>query len=239
MIYPRAYWLKGDGDIPNRGYAKAEMRYGGTATTGLTAWISKDAPTLIAVHGNATDAVTMSYSLEAWRRAGWNVVLPEYPGYGADGLDPDERNMTDSVKASWEWAKARGATPSRTVLLANSIGTGPALAASTTIEPEVIAIVSGFTDFIHVIQHHVAVPEIALRDRWEETDILKSTRSRILVWHGRKDTVIPFTMGKKVAAAAGTGLTALPGGHEIFWNGGLQDDVLRQVTEVMAEESPR
>lgn len=239
IVYPRAYWLKGNGDVPNRGYVETGMRYGGTTTTGLTAWVSKDAPTLIAVHGNATDAKTMSYSLEAWRRAGWNVVLPEYPGYGGDGVDPDERNMTDSVDAAWKWAQAKGAEPSRTAMLMNSIGTGPGLEASGRIRPKVIAIVSGFPSFVDVVRNQVRlIPRIALNDKWEVAHILESTGSKVLVWHGRRDAVIPFALGEKVAAAAGTGVIAMPGGHEIFWNGDLQDDVVRKVTKAMAEKTP-
>jgi dienelactone hydrolase len=197
---------------------------------------SEDAPVLIVLHGNAADPFSMTSTASPWTRAGWTVIVPEFPGYADSPGSPTEAGIRAAALGSWDWATRHGASPSRIVVLGNSIGSGAAISLAAGRKPAMLMIVSGMASLGDVIRNQVPfVPDALVWDLWSNVPDMRRVRSKVMVWHGTKDTLVPHSQGALLAKAANVALRDRDAGHELFWDSGLQDEMLATAGRVVGE----
>jgi hypothetical protein len=177
-------------------------------------------------HGNAVRMSDMAAVADPWVREGWNVVLADYPGYDGDAGRPSEASMVASGEAAWSWARSHGADPSSTVIVANSLGSGPGAALARSAGPRGLLLVSGFDDLADVVRERVPfLPSLLVFDRYRNAEAIGDLPGWTAVWHARDDAVIGYDQGAALARAAGVSVRQMPGGHDIFWKPELQDQL--------------
>jgi len=229
IVYPIAYLH--DREAP---FLPAGWKEIGTGREGedLRAYIhhdpSPEAPVLVVLHGNAATPFSIASTAAPWTRAGWTVVVPEYPGYADAPGTPDEKGIISSAIASWDHVVREGAPPERVVVLGNSIGTGPAVALAAARRPAMLMIVSGPSSMSGLMREKIPLlPDALVWDDWENQRRLSGVRAPVRIWHGRKDAVIPYEHGMRLARTAGTSVAGRDAGHELFWSNDLQEEMLR------------
>lgn len=197
------------------------------------------APVAIVLHGNAADPFSMASTASPFVRAGWTVIVPEFPGYADSPGYPDQKGMSASARGAWDHATASGIRPGRIVVIGNSIGSGPAIALAAVERPAGLLIVSGLSSMGRVVRHHLPIiPDLLVMDKWDNGTVIGDVEAPVVVWHGTRDTLIPFEEGRRLASAAGAPLRTAPLGHELFWESSLQDDLLRHATRMIAHRAP-
>ncbi len=229
VVYPGGYLH--DRDTPFLPIGWKEIRTG-TPGRDLRAYehpgSGSSPPVLIVMHGNAADPFSMASTAAPWTRAGWRVVVPEYPGYADAPGSPDEAGIIASAEASWNHVVRSGTPPRRIVVLGNSIGAGPAIALAGSVDPAMLMIVSGPATMRGLMQEKVPpLPSFLVKDAWENDERIRKVESPVRIWHGRKDTLIPYDHGVRLARTAGTIVSGRDAGHELFWSNRLQEEMLR------------
>ena len=169
-------------------------------------------PTLLYFYGNG---MCLSYSrgeFERFRRLGLNVLIPEYVGYGMSGGSPSERGCQATADAAYEYLVAtRGIKPDGIVVGGWSLGGAVAVDLASRRPAAGLIMFSSFTsgvDMAHRIAPFLPV-SLLLRHRFDNLGKIKRITCPILIGHGRRDSIVPFEMGKRLAAAAKAPVTTL------------------------------
>jgi len=186
---------------------------------------------LLVCHGNAGNVShRLDRALLLQSRLKLDVLLFDYRGYGASEGSPYEEGTYRDARAAYRWLVARGIGPERVVLFGESLGSAVALQVAVEVEARALVLESPFA----------SIPEMAravypflpvwpfVRTRYDNVAKVGRLRMPLLVLHGDRDEVVPFTQGRRVFDAAPEPKTffAIPGashndtylvGGEAYW----------------------
>lgn len=176
------------------------------------AWIVRALPTgstprglVVFTHGNAELIDHALHEAEQWTQRGYDVLLPEYRGYGRTPGTPGEARIVADVLAHLDAElAANGARP--LVLHGRSLGTGVAaqVAArvverdgerdgSTEAPTPIAALIleSPFTSIASFAAGYGA-PAFIVRNPFRTDHVLPELACPILILHAREDEVVPI-----------------------------------------------
>lgn len=199
--------------------------------------------TAVYFHGNAGHLGDRGTVAAALSNLGFDVLLPDYRGYGASPGKASEEGLYADARAAYRWlVEDRGADPSRLVVVGNSLGS--AVAAELAIDrPVAGAVLLGpFTDIAAIARHRLSwLPEWYLDWRSPRFDT-RERAARIevpaLVGVGAEDRVIPPGQSREVyeALAGPRRWVELPGaGHnDIFSQPALWQELHRFTEEILS-----
>ncbi|HSH49246.1 MAG TPA: alpha/beta hydrolase [Halomonas sp.] len=171
------------------------------------------APAVIFAHGNAELIDELAKQFDALRKAGLHVLLVEYPGYGRSTGSPSEANLTAVFTEAYDWLAARSDVDAgRIVGMGRSLGGGAITALSRRRELAAIVLQSAFTS-VPAMARSYAVPGWLVRDPFDNESALRAYDGPVLLAHGRRDEMIPFRHGQRLAETADAELLAWECGH--------------------------
>lgn len=152
-------------------------------------------------HGNY-ETIENGYALmQPLAARGIAVLQFEYPGYGgADGA-PDPDAIREAADATWDWLAQRPEVdPARMVAMGYSVGGGPAADLTQRRNVRALVLLSTFTSIADMAWRH-ALPPFLARFPYDNVARLREFRGPVFIGHGRRDNVIPFALGQRLAAA--------------------------------------
>lgn len=156
---------------------------------------------LLVLHGNAGSALDRFAYLEALQPRGVEVVLLEYPGYGARPGRPSQQALTDAAVEAVDALAAEGAP---VWLLGESLGSGVA-AAATAQRPALVRgllLVTPFAELAAVARHHYPLlPGWLLLDRWAPLRDLAGWPGPAVLLLAGADEVVTRGEGERLFAA--------------------------------------
>lgn len=164
----------------------------------------------VCCHGNAATALHWLTTIQLIRTSGVGFLLVDYPGYGASTGYPTRSSIAESSEGAYQ-ALARHYQTStadmdkRLNILAFSIGTGVALDFAVKHPPQRIVLLAPFTSLLDMAKRTVGTPLCyVLRDRFDNAARLselaaQTSSSRVQLYHGQEDGVVPFSMGQSLA----------------------------------------
>ena len=169
-------------------------------------WPSQDSaepgPVVLYLHGNF-ESVENSFALiPALVRDGVSVLQMEYPGYaGADG-EPSFVQLTEAADLAYDWLANRADVDRRRiVVMGYSIGGGVAGELSRRRPLRALILLSTYTS-LEDIAHRYLLPGFLLRYPYDTLKRVSEFSGPVYVEHGRRDKIIPFFMGQRLAAAS-------------------------------------
>jgi fermentation-respiration switch protein FrsA (DUF1100 family) len=157
------------------------------------------APLLIFTHGNGEIVDYWTEEFDVAREWGIGVLLVEYPGYGRAPGSPSERSITESLAALYDWAAHDARIDAtRIVPWGRSLGGGAAVRLAVNRPIAGLILESTFTSVADFARGYLA-PSFLVRDPFDSRKTLASYRGRLLVMHGRNDTIVPIAHGRELA----------------------------------------
>lgn len=151
------------------------------------------------LHGNAGNLQSWFTDTEFYRRAGFDLAMPDYRGYGkSTGRIESEAQLHADVAAVWRDIAPRYAGK-RIVIYGRSLGTGLAAELATTVQPDLTVLVSPYASIVGLAREHYPwLPTLALRYPLRTDRAVERIRGPLWLVHGDRDEVIPFAESVKL-----------------------------------------
>jgi fermentation-respiration switch protein FrsA (DUF1100 family) len=168
---------------------------------------SKTRPVVLFLHGNAGN-ISDRAGLLSWfiAHTGARVLMVGYSGYGGNPGSPSEQEVCADALAAYDHLIANGVPASRIIVLGVSIGSGPAsyVAAERKVAGLVLhSPLSSLSAMALSLYPWLPLCSLLTRGQFPVADRVGELDIPVLVTHGKRDNIIPFSQGEKVAAAAG------------------------------------
>ncbi len=170
----------------------------------------RPAPLLVFAHGNAEVA---QWSLEPFlifRRAGFALLLLEYPGYGGAPGRPSSESLNRAALLALDSVAERPELDlERLVVYGRSIGSGVACHVATEREVAAVVLESPFSSLESLVAEK-GLPAFLLRDSFDNVAAISELEAPLFLYHGTQDTLISVSHSETLAekAADVTFLTA-------------------------------
>ena len=178
-----------------------------------------DQPSVVFFHGNGGTLAGSTAATQLLWTQGYVVLLVEYRGYGGNPGAPSEEGLYKDGRAAMAFLAGKGVAPERTIIIGNSIGSGPATQMALEFDPAALILVSPFASLVDVASDALPVFPVRhlLRDRYANVEKVPGLNMPILIQHGTADQVVPFAQGQKLAKAQGAAtLQSFKGaGHQL------------------------
>ena len=162
---------------------------------------------ILVCHGNAGNLSHRLSLIETLLKADASVFAFDYRGYGRSAGKPSEKGVCLDAEAAWQWlVNERGFAPTSIVALGESLGGGVVCELATRKPLGALILQSTFTsvpDLASEIMPWLPM-RLLLTTRFNNHDKLKHVRIPVLILHGRRDTIIPFSHAEKNYAALST-----------------------------------
>jgi hypothetical protein len=168
------------------------------------------------LHGNAGSLDNWFVNLDFYRRAGLDLFMLDYRGYGkSSGHITSEAQLHDDVRAAWRSVAPRYGRLPR-VFLGRSLGTGLAAALAAQEAPELTVLVSPYLSMQALAaEHYPWVPSRLLRYPMRTDQWLPQLHGAVLLVHGDQDRLIEPSHSQRLQALRpASRLLVVPGaGH--------------------------
>ena len=154
------------------------------------------------------------------RDAGFNVLAVEYRGYGvsAGAGTPTEAGVYADAAAAWTYLTGALGVPSRRIAVyGHSLGGGPATYLAAEYKAAALITEGTFTALPNVgAELYPWVPvRLVMRNRFDNAARMRGLTTPWIIFHGRKDTQIPFAHGEALATVSPHAqLVALDADHD-------------------------
>ncbi|MBX7081682.1 MAG: lysophospholipase [Nannocystaceae bacterium] len=185
---------------------------------------------VVFLHGNGGNLEGWFANVDFWRRAGWDLFMIDYRGYGkSTGAIDSEAQLRADVRAAWDAVAPQYQGRPR-VVYGRSLGTALAAGLAADVQPELTVLVSPYRSMVALAgELYPWVPSFVARYPLRTELDVPRIDGGVLVVHGEADALIPVAHGEAVAALARHGtLVRLPGvGHnDVHESAAYRDAVL-------------
>jgi len=155
------------------------------------------------LHGNGGSLRTWFVNVDFYRRANFDLVMPDYRGYGkSSGRVESEGQLHADVAAVWKDVAERY-RGKRVVVYGRSLGTGLAAALAAEIGPDLTILVSPYSSMRDLARlHYPWVPGFVLRYPLRTDLSIARIRSPILLVHGERDELVPISHSERLHTLA-------------------------------------
>ena len=181
------------------------------------------------LHGNAELIDDALHEAREWNVRGYDVLLPEYRGYGRTPGSPSQAAIVMDVTDAIDFIVAKG-EHDRLILHGRSLGTGVAAQVAVGQGERLKAMVLE-SPFLSVASFawSYGVPPVLVTNPFRTDEALPRVDAPVLILHARGDEIVPISHGRELATAKGATLVELDGSH----NSGLsfQLDYWRAIDE--------
>ena len=168
----------------------------------LKSWLIKKnlnkLKTLLIFHGNAGDLSNRIYKLNELNKLEINILLISWRGFSGNKGSPTEKNLYKDAEAAIKWLNKKNVSNNQIILYGESLGTGVAVEMAKKNDFNSIILESPFTSIENSAKiYYPYLPvRYLLKDRYDSISKIKMVKSPIMIMHGEKDDVVPFSMGK-------------------------------------------
>ena len=188
-------------------------------------------PTLVHFHGNGEELADQLHLARAFGALGLGFFAVEYPGYGlARDERPSEQAIYEDAETAIGRLRALGVGPERTVLMGLSLGSGVAAEMALRGHGARLVLLAPYTSMVDMARRMAPFlpANVLVRDRYDTAAKAPELALPTLVIHGRRDAVIPHTMGERLSGLLPNARLLLideAGHNDLFASADLDDQI--------------
>jgi fermentation-respiration switch protein FrsA (DUF1100 family) len=184
-----------------------------------TVWLpnaNAEPVTILYLHGNAANLRCREGRLKALADLGYSILAIDWRGYGESSGTPSQEGLLLDAEAAYEWLAQR-TDPSRIVVFAESIGTGIGIKLVAEHKIHALILEAPYFSAVDLAEKYLPfIPVRALmRDPLRSDLWIRDIHTSLLIQHGKRDRLIPFSQGERLfeLAPQPKRLIAYPTGH--------------------------
>ena len=163
---------------------------------------------LVYFYGNGMCLETSSCEFAQFRQLGYNVLIPEYPGYGMSSGRASESGCYEAADAAYHYlTETLHAHPAQIVVAGWSLGAAVAIDLAARKQVAGLIVLGAFTNIPE--QAHAMLPwvprslvRLLVRERFDNVSKIRQVTCPIFIGHGTQDELVPFAMAERLAQAA-------------------------------------
>jgi uncharacterized protein len=160
------------------------------------------APVLVWSHGNAGNVSNRADVVVALAERGLGVLAFDYRGYGRSEGRPSEEGVYVDAEAAYDLLRSDGVPAERIVAFGESIGGAVAIELARRRPCAAVVVLSTFTTLNEVARIHYGPLAALLSTRFPSIDRIGGIGVPLLILHGDRDEIVPFSLGERLFAAA-------------------------------------
>ena len=161
---------------------------------------------LLYCHGNAGNLSHRNRTVtNLLDKVGESVLIFDYPGYGRSEGTPSEAGCYAAADAAYDWlTETKRIWPERIILYGKSLGGGVAVELASRRPHRALILVRTFTSIPDVAQQHYPFlpARWLVRNRFDNLQKIGRCTRPVFIAQGDRDSLIPFSHGKRLFAAA-------------------------------------
>lgn len=169
-------------------------------------WLERPAAShlLIYFHGNAGNISHRIPDLMVLADMGVKVLGVGYRGYGKSSGKPSEEGIYLDGRAALDYvSRTHGVAPEKVILLGRSIGSTVAVERASQEQLAALVLVTPLTSGRAMGKHHgFGFLANLAGDAFNNLDKIETIRCPLLIVHGTRDEIVPFSMGEQLYALA-------------------------------------
>ncbi|HEX8521193.1 MAG TPA: alpha/beta hydrolase [Tepidisphaeraceae bacterium] len=162
-------------------------------------------PSMIYFYGNGMCMADCAGEFRQFRCLGVNVLIPDFLGYGMSAGRPGEQSVYATAETAWQHLVSRSDIDKTKIIAAGwSLGSAAAVELATKRPVKGLMIFSAFTSMKEMARRVAPFlpTSLMLKHHFANEIKLRHLKIPTLIVHGTRDSVVPFDMSKKLAAAA-------------------------------------
>ena len=161
---------------------------------------NKNFKTILFFHGNAGKLDNRIYKLNEFEKMDVNYLIFAYRGFSGNKGKPSESGLYEDALAAKKWLNSKEIEDKNIILYGESLGTAIAINLAKDNSFSGVILESPFTSMETLAKkYYPYLPvSILLKDKFNSIDKLNMNNSPLLVMHGEKDRIVPFSMGKEI-----------------------------------------
>lgn len=204
-------------------------------------YIEKDphAYTVLILHGNAGNIGTRLPKIDLLYKAGFNVFIFNYRGYGkSEGRSKEETLYKDANSAYEYIRKNLHKDPQKIIIYGESLGSAPATYLAQEGEAKLLIVEGGFTNAKDVAKiFYPYIPSFLVSAKLDNLERVSKIKCPKLFIHSKDDEVIPLRLAKKLfdSACEPKYFLEITGSHSysVIEN---KDIVIRKILDVLTNK---
>ncbi len=156
--------------------------------------------TLVFFHGNAGELSNRIYKLNELNKLDINILIISWRGFSGNEGFPTEENLYNDAEAVIKWLNNKEVENNKIILYGESLGTGVAVEIGKKNIFNSIILESPFTSMENAAKiYYPYLPvKLLLKDKYNSISKIQKITTPILIMHGEKDNIVPFSMGKEL-----------------------------------------
>ncbi len=162
-------------------------------------------PTILFFYGNGMSLADCAGEFRKFRKLGLNVLIPEFVGYGMSGGKPSEQGVYATAETAYAYLLTRSDLDKSKIVPAGwSLGAAAAIEIAHNHPGPGLITLSAFTS-MHDMARKILpfFPSgLMLHHHFENEQKIREITCPILMFHGKRDSLIPFAMSKQLESAA-------------------------------------
>lgn len=147
---------------------------------------------IIYSHGNGEDIGEIYQRLKKINSLGFNVIAYDYYGYGLSEGKMSAKFVPEIADAVWDFAISKNFDAENITIMGYSMGSAPSCYLAANKNPKALIISSGFASAFQTIFPKNPLPWNMLNN----ASFVKQTKCPILIFHGKKDRIVPYWNAK-------------------------------------------
>jgi fermentation-respiration switch protein FrsA (DUF1100 family) len=161
-------------------------------------------PTIVFFHGNAGHIGYRIPKIQGLLDAGYGMLLAGYRGYDGNTGEPTETGLYQDGRAALDFLQTQDIALERVILFGESLGTGVSVQLATEYPIKALILQSPFTSLVAVGKRHYPYLPVAqlLQDRYDSINKIIDIKAPLLILHGKRDEIVPFSQGQELFNAA-------------------------------------
>ncbi|MEL6543989.1 MAG: alpha/beta hydrolase [Myxococcota bacterium] len=166
----------------------------------------EDGPTVVFFHGQGGNIDAFWDRVMGLWDAGVAVLIVDYRGYGKSEGEPSEIGLYRDGRATLEFALGQGVEAQRLILWGASLGSAVATHVATEFEVGAVVLDGAFTSMEDMVAQSspLGLPgDWVIESEWDNLSRVDELLGPVVIAHGRKDGVVPFSMGERLFTHAG------------------------------------